>query len=538
MAQQQQRLNQISATDRQHRFLNAVTKIVEAIGSVLPLVLVLENIMWADSGSLQLLQSLCITGKLSNVLLVATCRDDEVGFHDPLSVKLRTMEDRGLRLTDIRVPPLSAEHVHDFILTLVGNECCKESYREMARLVHRCTNGNPLLVCEILGVIEQEGLNSELLRKKLDYGHFINAKVSQIPSSRKVLQLIACLGEQMVHESVLKELLQESESEIRNDLIAAQEQGILCVNAESGECAFVHTNAQSAIYDLIPNEEKSSIHYNIAELLCHWLTEEHIEENIFLIVDQYLKGSNNIPMKETEKVAQLCLRAARNAAHASAFTSAENFIEFGLSLLVPRTKWRDTYRLTLDLTNAAIELEFCHGNHNSVDTLHEEITLHSRTAMDSVTSYTIHISSLGSRGRLSEAIAESIQILDRLGERIPRRFLAIRTVNGLLKMKNVLKKTDDKEILELPLLKDAKIQAVMNILHLMFVYTFMSQSNLVPIVSMRAIELTRQFGLNPLSMFSKRLGGYLSFTEFHLLRLSLFTILQVPQVLQYLEWLR
>ena len=491
----------ISATDRQHRLVGAVTKIIEAIGTCLPLVIVLDNLMWADPGSIFLLESLCTTAKLSNVLIVATCRDD-VGYQDLLSVKLRSMEDRRVRLIDIPLNPFTLEDTQQFIQTLIGRKLTESVCSQLASRIQNSTGGVPLLICESLAILEKEGLNSNILQEHRSYSDFVTQKIITLPrKSQQILKIMACLGGRAVHESVLVELTEGGdESDIHNAILAAQDNGLIILHQQDGECSFLHGSIQNAVYNLISETERTTIHYGIARSLSSWLIEKQLEENIFLVVDQYLKGRDHISENEAERVSELCLVAARKAACSAAFSSTGEYIRFGLSLLPARSRWRDNYDLTLALTNAAVEVEFCNGNHEEVDMWHQEVLQHARNIMDTMTSYATHISSLGTRGdHTKEAVEEGFYALKRLGVKIPCRMVMFRTVTSLIKTKKMLKKTTDKEIVDLPPLIDPKIQAASNILHLLFVYLFLQQSDLVPLVAIKAIDFTLQYGLNPMS---------------------------------------
>jgi predicted ATPase len=493
--QQQVEIRQqsITALDRESRFVRAVTKVVEAIGAVFPLAIVLDNLMWADLGSLLLLESLCLTGKLSNVLLVATCRGEEVGFHDPLSVKLRSLEDRGIALTDVRVPPLSVDDIFELLLALSDRNINDLPYQhQLASNIHKCTDGVPLLIRELLGVLQKEGTQSILLREHLSYDDFINAKIRQAQSCRHALQLMACIGGGTMHLSVLCELLHETEDETRNNLLAAQEQGLITVCCDGTEYAFKHGNIQAFVYNVMSAIERITFHYSIATRLHDWLSEAQIQDNIFLLVDQYIQANELIPPMKKENVARLCLVAAQKASTCAAFSSAEIYVRFGLSLLTPRSKWRDSYGLTLALMNATIELEFSHGNHDKVDAVHKEIILHSRTPVDAIDSYAIHLSSLGSRGKTNEAVVDAL----------PRNFLGLRIVAGRFRIKRIMKDTTDEDMLSLPPLSDAKIAAILKIMSLMFVYVYMKQSPLTAITAMRCIDLTCRYGLHPMSEYA------------------------------------
>jgi predicted ATPase len=496
------RPSRISATDRQHRFVYAMTKIVEAIGSVFPLVIVLDNLMWADLGSLLLLESLCANGKLTNILIVGTCRGEEVDYKAPLATRLRSMEDRGLQLLDMPLKPLIVEDTFAIIENIQTN-LNKECSWRLAEIIHECTGGVPRLILEMLEVVATQGLDSKLLHIQVGYADLVNTKVCKLSSTcQELLQVIACLGGRAVHESALVELLPDKEqSELHSAIQMAEAEGILAAGNQLGECSFFHGSIQEAIYTLIPEHVKSHIHYDIAQRLCSWFSVDQLEDNIFLVVDQYMHAGDCVLPHERVRIAQLCLGAARKASFSAAFSSAEVYVWHGIKLLDERTRWRDQYHLTLELMNVAIELEFCSGNHEGVEHLHQEILQHARCFMETITSYVTHISSLGARGnhKTEEAIAESLDVLEHLGEKLPRRLFLARTVARLVRTKNVLKKTSDEDLLRLPRLSDARIQAVTKILHVLFLHVFLQKPELVPLVSMRIIDLTLQYGLSPIS---------------------------------------
>jgi predicted ATPase len=499
--------SRISATDRQHRFVKAMTKIVEAIGSVFPLVIVLDNLMWADVGSLVMLESLCANGKLNNILIAATCRGDEVHYKAALSTRLRSMEDRGLKLRDISLGPLTVDDTFDVIETLQTSNMSEESIWRLAETVHKCTGGVPRLILEILQLVSTQGLDSKLLERQLDYTFLVNTKICKLSSvCLEILQVLACLGGRAVHESALLELMPGREHyELRCAIQMVEDEGILAAGNQPGECTFLHGSIQEAIYSLIPDNVRRVIHYDIAQRLCSWFTVDQLEDNIFLVAEQYMQASDCVSREDSVRIAELCLGAARKASLSAAFSSAEVYVRHGIEILDERTRWRDHYDLTLALMNEAIELEYCNGSHERVEQLHQEIIQHARCFMDKITSYTTHISSLGARGNQDSdaAIAECLDVLEMLGEKLPRRLFLPRTVAGLMRTKNTLKRKSDDELLSLPRLSDARIQAATRILHLLFLRLFLQKTELVPLVSMRIIDLTLQYGSSPISKLTR-----------------------------------
>src|SRR5207253_3130441 len=77
--------------EEQERLFRAVGAFVLAIAEIRPMVLLVDDLHWADSASLQLLQHLARQTRGSRVLLLGTYRDVEVHPDHPLEANLREL---------------------------------------------------------------------------------------------------------------------------------------------------------------------------------------------------------------------------------------------------------------------------------------------------------------------------------------------------------------------------------------------------------------------------------------------------------------
>ena len=508
------------AKDRQKRFLLAMRKLVAAICSLYPVVLVLENLMWADYGSLELVDVLVSCKEIkSSFLMIGTCRGDEVSYQDELAAKLRTMEDRGLVITEIQLPGLDLPSVGDMVSSLLHLPI--DEALPLAGLLHRCTHGNAFFVMQFLQILVEERYlyfkdgvwswkEDDIIMHymahtcRADIIELLTSKMDQLPAEVKdVLKVGACLGGRVVHESVLCPLVTSLPcSSVVQVLCVAEENGLIDLDCDAGEFSFRHHAFQEAAYRLIPENERQTFHRVIAMKLWTLLSKDKLEEHTFLIVDQFIQGgSEGLEMEEVNQIAELCLLAARKAAKTSAFSSAEIYVRFAMALLEQKRHWRDQYELSIELWNMAIELEYYIGNHESVDRLHDEILMNARKFEHTLTSYTTHINSLGTRGANETAIKEGIDVLKKLGLAVSRRAPFAQTLFSVVRIRAILKVKKDDEILNLPRVSDAKIQAALNILHVMFCYLFLSGSDLSPLIAMRIINLTFRHGLSAMSEY-------------------------------------
>jgi predicted ATPase len=134
------------------RLWQAVSGFLHHASQVQPLVLVLEDVHWADRGTLDLLLHLGRNLQGARLLVVATYRDLEVDRAHPLSAVLAELR-RAATFGRIALRGLTANEVQRMIQAITGQEV----RRAFAEAVHGQTEGNPLFVEEVLRYLVEEG---------------------------------------------------------------------------------------------------------------------------------------------------------------------------------------------------------------------------------------------------------------------------------------------------------------------------------------------------------------------------------------------
>ena len=85
--------------DGQKRHTVVFSKFVRAICSQnSPLVLFIDDLQWSDSGSIDLLEALITGDVIEGIMILGTCRHNEISSDHKLSTMLRKMENDGLAL--------------------------------------------------------------------------------------------------------------------------------------------------------------------------------------------------------------------------------------------------------------------------------------------------------------------------------------------------------------------------------------------------------------------------------------------------------
>ncbi|SFF41636.1 ATP-binding protein [Blastococcus tunisiensis] len=205
------------------------------------LVVVLEDLHWADETSLRLLRHLAGEVQRSRLLVVATYRDPAGGPGDrPLD---RTLPDllRWPTTRALPLPPLGEDDVRAFL---------PRAPAEAVRVAHRRSGGNPLYLRAVARApATASGEGSAELR------HLVRTTLTSLPAPvLDLLDTAAVLGEE-VDAGLVAAVTGRLPDEVREGLDAAVRAGVLtAVPDVPGRRRFAHAVVRDAFYaDLSPS---------------------------------------------------------------------------------------------------------------------------------------------------------------------------------------------------------------------------------------------------------------------------------------------
>ncbi|MEU8415938.1 AAA family ATPase [Amycolatopsis japonica] len=253
------------------RLFDEVLTLLESAAARHALVVVLEDLHWADSGTRDLLAYLVRNLEQPGLLLVGTYRPGEVGGAHlrPLVLDI-ARRPRGLQF---ELGPLDRAQVGTQLAGLLGHE----PDRALVARVHERSDGNPLFV-EALAA-DPANVTPSSLRDLLA------AATARLPETgRMVLRAAAVVGHEVGHE-LLALACRLPDEELEPALRALVDRRLLVVREDG--YAFHHALLRDVVYgDLLPGERRrlhvrcaQAIHDNPAlvpegrgavELAAHW----------------------------------------------------------------------------------------------------------------------------------------------------------------------------------------------------------------------------------------------------------------------------
>ncbi|HEY9600216.1 MAG TPA: AAA family ATPase [Allocoleopsis sp.] len=340
-------------------------------------------------------------------------------------------------------------------------------------------------------------------------------KVQKLPhSTQQALKLAACMGNQFDLQT-LAIVCEKSPQQIATDLWAAMAEGLILplsdaykliefdVQGLSEEIAveykFAHDRIQQAVYSLIPEAEKQTVHWQVGQLLLANTPPEKREQNIFDIVNQLNQGRGLINQQtERDALAQLNLTAGKKAKASAAYQPAFNYLQVGLSLLGEQS-WKSQYNLMLALHVEAAEAAYLSGNIKQMEQLAEIVRNCAKTALDKVNVYRVCVLGYSSQHNLSQAIKSGLEILELLGIPLPETPTQSEIIQAIEETKSAWAGRQIEDLIDLPEMTDPEKLAAMDLLFDVIHPAYDGNPALFTLCALQMVNLSIQYGNTPLS---------------------------------------
>ncbi|MEH2078245.1 MAG: AAA family ATPase [Nostoc sp.] len=495
-----------------------------------PLVMFLDDLQWADSASLNLIQLLMSQSEIGYLFIIGAYRDNEVSKAHPLMLMLEEIEKASAIVNTLTLNPLSQTHINDLIADTLS--CSPITALPLTELVYQKTKGNPFFATQFLKALHEEGYITfdfngghwqcdiaivKTLALTDDVVQFMAMQLQKLPTrTQNVLKLAACIGAQFDLET-LAIVSEGSQSELGVDLWKALQEGLILPISEvykfyqpsklssevpehnSFNCAyrFLHDRVQQAAYSLIPESHKKATHLKIGQLLQQNLSHKATEENLFDIVGHFNLGIELITQpEEREALAQLNLAAGQKSRNSTAYSSARSFVQTGMKLLATDC-WQNQYELTLNLYVAAAEIAYLNGDFEEMGEIAIQVLESAQTILDKVKIYEIQINALIAQSQVLEAIAVGKNALAQLGVEFSSEPDEALTNKALQTLSDRLQGKQIEELINLPVMNDPQIIAAIQLLAMMFVAVLIGNPSLLPLLSATMVSLSLEFGNAP-----------------------------------------
>ena len=324
-----------------HRVHTAVAALLAEAGRAQPLLLVLEDVHWADTPSLLLLGHLARSAAEARLLLVATFRDTETEAPRALAETLADLH-RSEHVVRLRLEGLSAAEVGELTRGAAGCESGPELTR-LADSMRELTGGNPFLVGELWRALSEAGAVEvgdgvmrlvrppEELASPESVREVAGQRIARLaPATTGLLELAAVAGAEFEFD-LLRRAAGLGEAELLAALDEAVASGMLeeLPSSPGLTCRFTHELVRRALYDGLSRGRRAELHLRVGEAL-----EESDARSGRDLADLAHHFAAAAPLGDARRAVEHNLRAARAAAAALAFEEAAQALRAALGLRV------------------------------------------------------------------------------------------------------------------------------------------------------------------------------------------------------------
>ena len=322
-----------------------------------PVLLVLDDLHWADHGTLLLMRHVAINQPVPNLLVLGTYRDTDVDRRHPLSSMLAELRRRG-EVERIALEGLDTDEIVELMATAAGHELEPDGIT-LAHLLQEETAGNPFFVGEVLLHLAETGAitrrDGMWVAGADDYvlpegvRDVVGRRLSGLPDeTQRVLETGAVVGARFDLDvvAVVGGLDEDEVLDLLDPAIAAH----LVEETGVGSYRFSHALVRSTLHQELSSTRRSRLHRKTAEAL----EKLRLEDNLACAGELAYHWSEASAAGEPVRAIEAARHAAELALEAAAPMDAARWYGHALDL-VDEDNRRERVELMILMADARLK---------------------------------------------------------------------------------------------------------------------------------------------------------------------------------------
>ncbi|MFA5115509.1 MAG: SpoIIE family protein phosphatase [Candidatus Omnitrophota bacterium] len=375
------------------RFLITLSNFLAALGSSQsPLLMFLDDLQWADDGSLDILARLAEKCQSNSLLIVASYRDNEVDINHPLAQFISRLKQQNIFISEIPVKAFGIKETTQMLSQILLEK--EETVFLLAQQLHFKAKGNPFFTLELLHTLVDEQIvflkedhytyDLDKLKQAALPDNIIEIVVKRIKDipgeDLKILSYASVMGKEMQF-GLLTELTQRPFEAVLNAIENGIQNQLLMRDLTGREdIFFMHDRIREAFYKRVSEDERVPLHRRIGEAL-EQQNIANLDPILYDLAYHFTQGGL------TEKALQYCLPAANKARSSYANSLAINLYNTAKGILEKRGQKQsaqyievlenlgEAYRLSAKFDASLEVLSACEAIMPSSDKLHKTSVL-------------------------------------------------------------------------------------------------------------------------------------------------------------------
>ena len=408
----------LDSEEARFRLFDSVTSLLLAAARDRPIVIVLDDLHWADEPSLLLLRFAARELASSGLLILGTYRDVELGRHHPLARMLGEMsaiEGSG------RIPlrGLSIAAVERYIEMTAGTPAPPG----LADAVQEQTDGNPFFVGEVVRLLASEGKlasGGSVAELEIPQGvrEVVGRRLDRLSeNTNEALRVAAVIGRDFDRELVWR-VAQLEPQQLMNAADEAVAERLVADRGE-GHYSFAHALVRDTLYEELSPPKRSALHER-AGLAIEEMCGGNVDERLGELAHHFLAAA---PRGDLAKAIDYAQRAGEQDMDQLAYEDAVDVYGRALEVLELMDAPDEALQCSLLLSLGGAEAKSARvaDARRAFERAAESARRLDDT--DSLVGAAIGIAMMSDAGRLDEQLLALLdEVLDRIGpERTARR---------------------------------------------------------------------------------------------------------------------
>jgi len=321
----------------QKNILKNMKDLLIKANEITPLVLIMEDLHWADTSSIELLESLFRLAETQRIVFVNVFRPDHKETGDRIA---ETLNDRpSVYNVEIRLKPLDGKNSEALINNMLNIKGLYHGVKD--KLIQR-SGGNPFFIEEVVRSFIDEGaviktngafevtdkINKMVIPQTIN--DVLMARIDGLEeNTRNIVKVASVIGRNFFYR-ILMEISEKIEDiDIRLDHLKTIQLIRERKRMEEIEYLFKHALVQEAAYESILLQKRKEIHLKVADSI-EKVFKEKLHEFYGMLALHYSKG------EDEEKSEKYLIKAGEEALKSSASSEALYYYHEGLNIYMSR----------------------------------------------------------------------------------------------------------------------------------------------------------------------------------------------------------
>ena len=506
--------------------------------SKVSLVLMLDDLQWADSASFQVLNQLLVS-KLTKFFFLGSCRDDELHGRHALSEMLDNIRSFGINDSVIKLECMSkstlnqkarimrcfSKKVFDHqaktepnlfavpspLVSKISDLLCLSPRltKSLSDIVYARTKGNPFFFLQLLIGLNRDGLLSISLPQQRwvwdedlicsmelpdNIARCFANGIRNLPMHvQSAVRSLSIFGNK-AKLSYIVSLESQLNIKIVEHLKFAETVGLISIR--NGVFKFNHDMIQQAAYSTCNDGDRRRDHSTYGLCLMKLWLENGDADTLFTSTNQInLGGPTSVSnVAESLTMAKCNLRAGKTAMEMADFVLAHKFLTCGAGFL-PDNHWQNHYGLSLELFELASRAALVSRNFQSFECIAGEVKNNGRCFEDKLNTYFNIMTSLVYTYKFSLALENGLTVLSQLGEQNVSSSLSHSDlVQQIQYTQSLIRGLSEEDILHYRPMTDTNKQQAMKFLAKLVYISVWIKVKLQPFLTLKIVQLTITHG--------------------------------------------